>query len=285
MKVSSSTTAKPSGLSGMFDNKRSTPKDNKPKPPPNPKDDDGFVTVSRAKPCTIEKPTLRNVNGRHSPPSNAADSRRSVYHPPTKTTSHYKESVLPLADRDPALLEIEANKGQKYYKSEYRAGQVIRGIVHEQDYMATSTGANLTNTDRTRTDSRYGPICTKYRKMIVLALFEDHYQAIPLFTHNGNGLTNKTRPEEFVSVRDHRNPVRVPPLSENPVLETEIVNRTIAFFDLKSTAHVTYVLSRKYDLPVVMEGQLTKQSLNRLIHLVNYYAPKQIKDASGRVLM
>ena len=246
---------------------------------------DGWQTVEYSKTVT-EKPWVRNTNpDRHSPPSHAAQSRRGIYEPQTRPKSLYKQAMLPPEDRDPALVEIEANKGKRYKKSEFRPGMIIRGVVHEQDYIATSTGSNLTITDRNRTDSRYGPICTKYRKMIVLALFEDHYLAIPLFTHNGKGLANKTRPDEFVSIKDHRFQGQVPPQSCHPPLETEVVNNGIDLFDVKSTAHITYGLSRNYDLPVIMEGLLTKRSLNRLVHLFKLYAPEQLRETNGKVLM
>lgn len=161
---------------------------------------------------------------------------------------------------------------------------IIRAILHEQDYIATSKGSNITITDRNRTNSRYGPICTKWRKMIVLSKFEDHYLAIPLFTHNGNGLANKARPEEFVSIVDHRFKGDAPRQSRHDPLETEIISDGIELFDIKSTAHVTYALSRKYDLPVIKEGYLKKKSTNHLIGLFNHYAPRKLTDHNGRIV-
>ncbi|KAL8759013.1 MAG: hypothetical protein Q9184_003752 [Pyrenodesmia sp. 2 TL-2023] len=120
--------------------------------------------------------------------------------------------------------------------------------------------------------------------MIILVMFEDHYLAVPLFTHNGNGLAYKTRPMEFVSIRDHRVSNHPPAQSDNPPLETEYIHRGIEKFDPMSAAHITYVLPRRYELPVVMEGRLTVPSLNGLIDLFNYYAPKCLKDAKGRKL-
>ncbi|KAI4139089.1 MAG: hypothetical protein L6R39_006472 [Caloplaca ligustica] len=247
--------------------------------------DDGFTTVSHTKPRTVDKSALRSTNGtRQSPPSAAARSRQGVYENSTKPRSHYKQSCLPVEERDPQLVDIEANKGLSYDKSSFRPGLIVRGAVHEQDYIATSTGTNLTITDRNRTNSAYGPLCSKHRKMIVLSLYQDHYIAIPLFTHNGNGLTYKSNPDEFVTVRDHRAQVRAPQQSGHEPLETEIMHRGIDLFDPKSTAHVTYTLSRRYELPVVMEGRLTASSLNKLVELFNYYAPRQLKDRDGKVI-
>ncbi|KAI4180520.1 MAG: hypothetical protein LQ346_006970 [Caloplaca aetnensis] len=282
MRIENSSTASKWG--SKLDSKKTAVKESQPKIPAVP-EGDGFTTVSHAKPRTIDKPSNRNNGARRSPPSAAAQSRRGVYEPATKATSHYKQSCLPIDERDPKLVEIEANKGMTYRKSDFRPGMIVRGYLHEQDYIATSTGSNLTIKDHNRTDSRYGPICTKARKMIILVMFEDHYLAVPLFTHNGNGLAYKTKPMEFVSIRDHRvvgnHP---PPQSDNPPLETEFINRGIEQFDPKSAAHITYVLPRRYELPVVMEGRLTLASLNGLIDLFNYYAPRCLKDASRRKL-
>lgn len=281
MNVGGSRLGKSAKVASMFDNKRSTAKDSQPKA----HEDDGFTTVSHAKPRTIDKPTLRNHNGnRLSPPSAAARSRRDVYDPSTKSNSHYKQSCLPPNDRDPLLSEIEANKGKPYHKSQFRPGMIIRGILHEQDYQATSTGSNITITDRYRSDTKFGPICTKYRKMIVLTLFEDHYLAIPLFTHNGNGLAYKTKPDEFVSILDHRAKGDSTQQSCHKPLVTESINNGIDLFDVKSTAHVTYAISRRYDLPIVFEGYLTRPSTNRLVELINKFAPKQLNDQNGRVI-
>ncbi|KAL9603825.1 MAG: hypothetical protein Q9219_000934 [cf. Caloplaca sp. 3 TL-2023] len=250
-----------------------------------PKDDDGWQKVQNSHPRTAERTTQRSTYGsRQSPPSGAALSRRAVYETPTKQNSHYKQSLLPIGDQNPALAQIEQNRGQKYRKSEFYPGMIVRGVVHEQDYMGTSTGSSVTVMDRNRTESRYGPICTKYRKMIVLSLFEDHYLAIPLFTHNGKGLQNKSKPAEFVSVQDHRNKKEVPWQSSHRPLMTEQINEGIDLFDEKSTAHITYGLPRKYDLPVIKEGRLLKKSVNRLIALYKLYAPEQLKDQNGQII-
>ncbi|KAL8666849.1 MAG: hypothetical protein Q9202_001089 [Teloschistes flavicans] len=241
-----------------------------------------WTSVQRTKPPALERgPQQTSSRSRHSltpfggPPSAAAQARRQAVVPPRiKAGSHYKQSCLPVNERDPELLQIELNAGRIYRKEEFRPGMIIRGILHEQDYIAASSGSNITITDRNRTESRYGPICTKWRKMIVLCIYQDHYSAIPLFTHNGNGLMYKKKPEEFISIKDHRARADVPPQNRNGYLVTEKINHGIDLFDVKSTAHVTYALARKYDLPIIKEGSLTRDSLNHLITLFNYYAPR-----------
>ncbi|KAL9013343.1 MAG: hypothetical protein Q9173_001968 [Seirophora scorigena] len=281
MTIDSSSTA--SRWGSKLDSKKSTAKDSKVRIPAV-QDEERFTTVSHAKPRTVDKPTLRNNGNRQSPPSAAANSRRKAYEAPTKASSHYKQDCQPVEDRDPVQVEIEANKGLSYRKSDFRPGLIIRGYLHEQDYIATSTGVNLTIADYSRTESRFGTICSKARKMIVLAMYEDHYLAVPLFTHNGNGLQYKNRPREFVSIRDHRARSRPPPQNDHPPLETEFIYRGIDPFDPMSAAHVTYVLPRRYELSVIMEGRLIAGSLNTLIDLFNYYAPRLVTDANGKPL-
>lgn len=87
--------------------------------------------------------------------------------------SYYKQSVLPVEERDPVLLEVEQNKGSKISKALYKPGMIIRVILHEPHFNLASMVA-----DKNRTESIFGPIHSKYRKMIVIALYEDHYIAM-----------------------------------------------------------------------------------------------------------
>ncbi|KAI4097804.1 MAG: hypothetical protein LQ344_000076 [Seirophora lacunosa] len=278
MKLGGSSAGRSGNVISLFDSKRSTTKDSQRAP----SDNDGFTTVSRAKP-PVERPKLRNIDGnRNGVPSAAAQSRRDHYEPATKKDSHYKQDCIPKAERDPAREAIEACKGKILHKSQFKPGMLIRGWLHEQDYSATSTGSNLTVMDPCRSDTRFGTVCSKYRKMIVLALFEDHYLAIPMFTHNGNGLEFKTNTNEFISVHDHRYKGEHVKQNGHKPLVTEVINRGIDLYDLKCTAHVTYALSRRYDLEIVLEGALTKPSTNRLIELYHKFAPKHLKDPNGR---
>ncbi|KAL8964142.1 MAG: hypothetical protein Q9183_004665 [Haloplaca sp. 2 TL-2023] len=256
-------------------------------------EEEKWTTITNNKP---QKPGPVNGNGnrqraitfadpqkRQGPPSAASQARRSIYAQPAKADSNLKQPCPPIEERDPDLVEIERNKGRVYKKYEYRPGMIVRGVLHEQDYIATSKGSNITISDRNRTDSRYGPICTKWRKMIVLGIFQDHYTAIPLFTHNGNGLANKQCPDEFVTIKDHRVKGNSPRQSKHEPLVTEVINSGVDLFDVKSAAHVTYTLSRKFELPVIMEGCLDRRSLNRLVELFKQYAPKYEKDRDGKI--
>ena len=208
----------------------------------------------------------------------AGTARSNVYAARAKPGSIYEESCIPVADRDPALMAAQNSKGVKIPKDKYRPGMLIRAAMHEPDLnQGGASSSNITTAtvaDTYRTDTRLGPIHTKVRKAIVIALYQDHYLVVPLFTHNGNGLLNKVRPEEFISVRDHRFHGDFKNLSKHGVLDTEHLNAGVKPLHEKSTAHITYLISRKYDLLVVHEGHLTAEATHQLVKLFDMYAPK-----------
>lgn len=275
------------------------------KPMPSVVEDDDFQTVqhgrsSNAKKYTAKQPlTATSMNSRlaasHDVPlpkprttnlnpswrsnaSVAAAARVSVYNARKKPGSIYKESCMPVAERDQALMQAQNSRGVKVPKESYRPGMLIRAAIHEPDlnHGGAST-SNITVADRYRSETKFGPIHTKVRKAIVIALYQDHYLAVPLYTHNGNGLLKKQSPEEFVSVRDHRNVGAFQKLSKHAPLMTEHLNAGINPYHEKSTAHITYPIARKYDLSVVHEGHLQADSIKNLLDLFNEYAPTVAK--------
>ncbi|KAL8848039.1 MAG: hypothetical protein Q9221_006944 [Calogaya cf. arnoldii] len=242
------------------------------------KEDDNWRTVETKRPEPSRPP--KTNNRQLGPPSAAARSRSQVYGKGTVPSSGgYKQEFLPPSQQDPKLLEAEKHKGIKLLKNFFRPGIVFRAVLHDQDYTATSSGSQITVADKNRTPSIYGPIFTKVRHLIVLALYEDHYMAIPLFTHNKTGLAGKVKKDEFVSIRDKRDRNPIPALSKHKPLKIDRVNPGIAGFDPLSTAHITYPLARKYDLPIIPEGSIEVESLNYLITLFNEHAAP--KEGSG----
>ena len=242
--------------------------------------EDGFKLVSRPKVQTHRGKSTHNKGpdsfAATTNKSAAAVRRRDVYEGPTpqKPISHYKQSCLPVDERDPVLLEIERSKGFKLSKESFKPGTIIRTILHEPDFHGTTSASYVTQAAKFTTDSIHGPIFSKTRKMIVLATFQDNYIALPLYTHNGRGLEGKVKPEEFVSVRDHRIPGSFTPLSMHEPLVTDQLNAGIELFHVKSALHITYPVSRKYSLPVVYEGRLRKQSVLQLASLfADYISP------------
>ena len=185
------------------------------------------------------------------------------------TSTYMKQSCLPVSERDPDLLHAEQNKGRTLAREVYKPGMIIRAAIHEP-FLAGATDI----TDKSRTGSIYGPIFSKVRKMIVVALYEDHYVAVPIFTHNGNGLQAKKSRDEYVSLSDHRSREPFTQSSKHLPLITESMNVGVDPIHPKATAHLTYPVSRKYDLHVIPEGMLDKMSVRRLIDLYNGAIPR-----------
>lgn len=242
--------------------------------------EDGFKVVSRSKLQTAKARTCNRSTQSSAivnPRSAAAASRANVYNGPTSinnSSSHYKQSCLPADERDPALFEAERNKGTTLPRESFKTGMVIRAVLHEPDFQRAAKASDITEADKCRTNTVHGAIYTKTRKMIVVATFKDNYIAVPLYTHNGRGLEGKTNPEEYISVQDHRVPGNLTPLSIHRPLVTEQLNDGIDFFHPKTAVHITYLVSRKYTLPVVKEGSLKRESVRFLSQLLgNYMIP------------
>lgn len=208
-------------------------------------------------------------------PSAAATSRLSAY-----SSNNWRASTVPRPVYHDPDNKHNGNFKKVYPKNFYQIGMIIQAALHEDDFRATnSTMTEDTVADKNITESVHGRIHTKYRKMIVIACYERNYIAIPLFTHNGRGLDNKN-PDEYISVRDHRDrAAEFRELSKHGHLLTEYIHSGIRYLDPKSTAHITYPLSRKYDLAVVHEGHLRASAANHLVMLFNKFAAKALPSA------
>ncbi|KAI4259124.1 MAG: hypothetical protein LQ352_000918 [Teloschistes flavicans] len=219
------------------------------------------------------------------PPSAAAVSR-AASSTPYQRPSGYSRSAIPDPEYDYFQRRQADNRPIRYHKNEYKPGMIIRAPLHEQDskggqHRPNGTGSSVatmaseaTKAEKYTTESRFGTIFTKYRKMIVVALHQDNYVAVPMYTHNGMGLVNKARPDEFVSVKDHRdrNDAHWQQLSKWDPLVTEHLKDGIDLFDPRSTVHVAYPVSRRYALPVVLEGNLRRSSFKILKDLYGRFA-------------
>ena len=162
-------------------------------------DDGGFTPVTRRRSARINNPTIspiqpasqsgksyqgRNLlsNRGHSnqavPPSAAASLRHAQYHNLGKGSNYYKQSALPVEERDPVSEEIEKNRGIKLEKEKFKPGMIIRAGIYEQDYRGDKGVSEATLADRYRSETRYGAVYTKFRKMIVISLLHGHYVAL-----------------------------------------------------------------------------------------------------------
>lgn len=136
------------------------------------------------------------------PPSVAASSRRSVYNDSNAGPSWRGNTPAPYIGGPATNRSTAMGNGRKAEvlpRREFKKGVIIRAPLHEQDYQGASRQSNVTAADaHNKTESRFGTIYTKYRKMIVVECYQDHYIAVPLFTHGGRGLQYKRKPEEYI---------------------------------------------------------------------------------------
>ncbi|KAL8908568.1 MAG: hypothetical protein Q9171_005403 [Xanthocarpia ochracea] len=242
------------------------------------REDDGWQTVSRQQ---SEKKPLQGIKGNRQKTVSFIEPSK-----PLRSSGQHSAAAPPRIsayDRRTHLPSKDPNGGSKYPKRFFKAGMIIRAILHEQNFAPTSSSRTEV-TDKSYWDSPHGRICTKYRKMIVLAMYADHYTAIPIYTHNGKGLIEKEDPDEFVSIVDNREQHPGPALSRHPPLKTNQMNGEAKLLHIKSTAHITYPLSRKYDLPIVYEGNLHEGSLALLVKLVSDATPRCLRDKNGVVV-
>lgn len=156
----------------------------------------------------------------------------------------------------------------------FKPGTIIRGDHIEEAY---GNGTTLMGKTMLHVPG-HNPICKKARFFIVLAGHAMSYVCLPVFTHNGNGTRNKPRPEEFVSIQDHRAVIEVQPQSSHQPLMT----LEMSGMELKaaSVVHLAYPTSRSYDLPVEVIGRLTPTSTNQCIQLFRRYMPAEISEST-----
>ena len=108
-------------------------------------------------------------------------------------------------------------------KEKCTVGKIIRAAVHEQDFNHRP-GFAAAEVDTQTVMSKAGPVYSKVRWMIIVRVLANHYLTIPLYTHNGTGLSNKTDSDklEYTSVRDLRHRGEFEALSKNKTLKAEM---------------------------------------------------------------
>ena len=190
-------------------------------------------------------------------------------------------------DNQISMQDATGSEYRLFSKEEFKPGTIIKAYIHEEDFRGTPQPSSLSSvkssfnfsqvasstkfSDLSRVSSRvsfsqYGkPIYTEFRYLIVVATFEDHYMAIPLYTHGGKGLAHKTAKDEYASVEDYRNPNSLKEASW--LLRTEFLKPDVKNLLPQSVAHVAYPVPRKYILPVAHQGKLKGESTVCLVEL------------------
>lgn len=160
-----------------------------------------------------------------------------------------------------------------FHKHEFALGIIIRGVIHEQDIMNTPRPAPsnaptaITNAGKEHvTHGDFGPVYSENRILIVVNNRPgDHYLAVPVYSHKGNGLAKKLHRDEYVSVADHRYLANCQQQSAHAPLVTEFLKDGVEELLPVSAAYASYPVSRKYGLPVAHQGRLDDESTKRLV--------------------
>ena len=216
----------------------------------------------------------------------AAKARQDVYAAKPRMQSAFKIGSQVSRDHDAGHFSGQPSKGVRLPKEAYKLGMIIRAVIHEPNLDRNFRSSSITNTTDFPVETKYGLVTSKMRKLIVIGLYQDHYMAVPLYTHNGLGLKRKLKPEEYVSVQDHRRTEPFTALSVHDPLVTEHLNPDIFPYDPMTTAHIPYMVSRGYILPVVYEGNLEQDSTTRLLRLIGtYWIPSLFPDEITLPLM
>ena len=245
-------------------------------------------TIARLK-STAGSAVSRSSNGCHQP---------RTYNPndPNDKKSRSRANFEILEIRDcplPRMEDISATVCCRFPKEEFVVGTIIKAPVHEEDFNWTPRPPSVQASEASGERGRYSrsgmstqwttqkkgrhitfsnwndPIYTEVRFMIIIALFYDHYLAIPLYTHGGNGLTRKDNKWEYASIEDYREPRSLQ--EARFLLHTEYLKPDCKHLLPNSVAHIAYPVSRKYTLPVAPQGRLTEDSKTALVKVFGRY--------------
>jgi len=171
-------------------------------------------------------------------------------------------------------------------KAQYKVGMIFRAAFHEPHRrngnaragnttdVSTIQDPKLASKIQQTTSTALGNVHSKVRPMVVVGLYETHYVALPLYTHGGSGLQQVKNPLEYVSLRDHRLQESFNKLSAWNPLVTGRMDEDTHLMQVKSTVHLTYPISRYYDMEGTRMGYLDVQSTVYLTELYLWFLPQ-----------
>lgn len=211
-----------------------------------------------------------------------------------KSRSRANFEILEIRDYPlPKMKDISATVCCRFSKEEFTIGTIIKAPIHEEDFNWTPRPPDVVTPEASGEQGRYSqsgmtapwttqnqgrhitfsnwndPIYTEVRFMIIVALFYDHYLAIPLYTHGGKGLARKDNKWEYASIEDYREPRSF--REAELLLHTEYLKPDCKHLLPNSVAHVAYPVSRKYTLPVAPQGRLRGDSTATLVDIFGQY--------------
>lgn len=157
-------------------------------------------------------------------------------------------------------------------KSSFVPGAIVRTILCEtHKRQTTKPEKNKFHVPISAFKDPYA-FCYKYRYLIVVQTFYDHYIALPLWSFSRRGLKGKPSSlrEECIGIKDHRSEADYQnPRPEVQELVTKQMFQKDRLFE-ESLVWITRPQSMLYDLPLVLRvGYLDDESMARLIEMYN----------------
>ena len=162
-----------------------------------------------------------------------------------------------------------------YGPEQFRPGTIIHATQYEEAWPSRETESNAETLVIAEAGQK---ISTKSRFLIVVAQNKSCYTSVPVYTHNGKGLTHNHVKDEHVSIRDHKIPEEdFKPLTEHTALVTHDLIKPTKIMKL-AAAWVAYPVSKPYWVPVKLVGHLEDESTKQLTYL--YQSLMKVKDES-----
>ncbi|KAK2761806.1 hypothetical protein FQN54_001634 [Arachnomyces sp. PD_36] len=163
---------------------------------------------------------------------------------------------------------------------ELKPGTIIRGQMYAE-YTPSKYQTPEKQSDH-YFDTRWGKAYGEERHMVIVNCFQDHFVALPVFTHHGKGTANKKDPREYVTLHDHRHTKEANAQSPHKPLRTTYMDGGIFLFRRKSVVHITAPMCKNLNHPVVLEGYLAPESTGELIELYLSYCPPKTQERCRR---
>lgn len=129
--------------------------------------------------------------------------------------------------------------------------------------------------DSRETPTICGPVYTKIRTVIVVALPLHYAVCLPIFSHHGEGLINKNENErkEFIAVRPEDGTWWKPENDLGVLMAKEDAYNWTKFLSEKSYVKFTELACHDYSAPCRIVGKLEEESMDRLLGLLHSIFP------------
>ena len=149
-----------------------------------------------------------------------------------------------------------------HHRELFHVGHVVLSVYHTIDSITTDTIRNPSEEKFFVTVTEWGRVNSKVRKMVAIALFEEHYVALPCYTFKSKGFAGRPNQHELISLQDPRGTPR--PQGDFKPLKLEGIRDDIPKFSELTGVAFTQPITKRYREPCLMEAKLDEESRERL---------------------